>query len=140
MKFKEAEQKQSNPFFDSVNNLIVTVEEFSYALDCYKNSANYYRSNVNEYKSRLGDHLQSLIKLSISLNPEHIEPSFTANCKPAKTIAELKVLEEKYYNELKEVGNNALEANDAEVFSYLGPIIREFKHYFCTINEDDSTL
>ena len=40
---------------------------------------------------------------------------------------------------LKEIANNALEENNAEVFSYLSSIITEFDHYFCTLNEDNDS-
>jgi hypothetical protein len=80
------------------------------------------------------------MKLAISLNPEHKEPALTMELVPVDSITELKKLEEKYYNMLKEVGNNAMEANDFEVVSYLSEIIRKFRHFFCTLNESDSTL
>jgi predicted house-cleaning noncanonical NTP pyrophosphatase (MazG superfamily) len=49
----------------------------------------------------------------------------------------LKDYEEKYYNMLKEIAKNALEDDEVEVLAYLYDIIRNFEHYFCTLDEDN---
>lgn len=140
MKFKQQEEEQkSNTFLDSVIDLISMNQAFIYGLDCYRNMSDENRMGTNDVRVKLSSNLRNLIKLSISLNPEHVEPTFTVECKPLRTIRELKTIEEKYYNMLKEIGNNALEQNNAEVFSYLSPIISDFKHYFCTLDEDNDS-
>ena len=140
MKFKQQEDEQkSNTFLDSVIDLIKTVQSFLYGLSCYKSTSGIQKVQICDYKDGLQRNLNRLIKLAISLNPEHIEPTHTVELKPLKTISELKAIEEKYYNMLKEIGNNALEQNNAEVFSYLSPIISDFKHYFCTLNESNDS-
>lgn len=79
------------------------------------------------------------MKLAISLNPEHKEPIIEVELKVVDSVAELKALEEKYYNMLKEVGKNALEASDFVGISHLGHIVRRFEHYFCTLDENDNS-
>ena len=38
---------------------------------------------------------------------------------------------------LKEVSENALEEKDVEVMAYLFDMIKDFEHYFCTVDEDN---
>ena len=130
MKFK-TQENESNTFLDSVTDLIKICLQFKYAVDSY-NKNNF---EFNDYMSRLRNDCQLLHKLVVSLNPEHCYPDFDVEYRTAKSVADLAKFEEKYYNMLKEIGNNALEQNDAEVFSYLSKIICNFKHYFCTLNE-----
>ena len=78
-----------------------------------------------------------MFKLAVSLDPKHIGPTLDNQLKPFESIKELKDYEEKYYNMLKEIAENALEEKEVEVMAYLFDIIRDFEHYFCTLNEDD---
>ena len=132
MKFKTQESK-NNPFLEDIIDLIVVNQQFGYAIRSYKPKAD---CECADYFGRLNSDREYLIRLAISLNSEHVEPTFTVEYGPAK-LPDLIKLEEKYYNMLKEVCKNALEANDPEVVSYLTKIICKFKHYFCTLNEDD---
>jgi hypothetical protein len=115
-------------------DLLIVNKQFTYAVKTFKKD---FTANV------LGELVAGnrlLTKLAISLDPEHKQPSMTVEYKPAETINDLVKLEEKYYNMLKEVGNNALEQNNAEVFSYLSRLIYSFEHYFCILDEDNGTL
>lgn len=136
MKFKQQEEETSpkNPFFGSIMDLLIVNKQFVYALKTFKKD---FTSNVLGGLIA-GDRL--LTKLAVSLDPEHKQPTMTVEYKPAETIKDLVKLEEKYYNMLKEIGNNALKQNDAEVFSYLSRLIYSFEHYFCILDEDDSAL
>ena len=132
MKFKQQEETaKNNPFLDSVIDLLALNKQFQYAIRYYKNDA------YTGYRKHLICDWDSLIKLSISLNPQHKEPTINVSLSPIDSISDLKTFEEKYYNMLKEVGKNALEANEIEVISYLSELIRDFKHFFCTLNEDN---
>ena len=142
MKFKQQEEEQkSNTFLDSVIDLIVVIEQFAYALVCISNreQSNSVKEACSHCEMQLCYHQTSLKKLAISLNPEHKEPTFTVEYSPVDSVSDLKKFEEKYYNMLKEIGKNALEQNNAEVFSYLSPIISGFKHYFCTLDESNDS-
>ena len=137
MKFKQQEDTpQTNSFLKSIIDLIVISKQFLYAINCYNTTESLQLSSV---KRNIEFNCKDLIKLTIALDPAHKHPTMTVDYVPAESIKDLKTLEEKYYNMLKEIGNNALEQNNAEVFSYLSPMIKEFNHYFCTLNEDDDS-
>lgn len=134
MKFKQQEEEtpQKNPFFSSVMDLLIVNKQFAYAVKTFK------KDFTADVIGGLVTDNRLLTKLAISLDPEHKQPSMTVEYKPAETIRDLVRLEEEYYNMLKEVGNNALEQNNAEVFSYLSRLICHFNYYFCTLDEDDN--
>ena len=136
MKFKQQEDTtKNNPFFESIIDLLIVNTQFSYGIeslddDCWE---------IDDYRSRLDVEKQELIKLAISLNAEHKYPVFVATLEPVESKKDLKTFEEKYYNMLKEVGKNALEQNEIEVISYITEIIRDFKHYFCKVDESNDS-
>lgn len=135
MKFKQQEETvKDNPFLKNVIDLLSLNKAFQYAIYCYKNGA--YRGC---YGKHLIDDWNLLIKLAISLNPAHKEPTFDITLSPVDSVSDLKEFEEKYYNALKEIGKNALDANEIEVVSYISNIIINFKHFFCTLNENDNS-
>lgn len=138
MKFKQQEEEtpQSNPFLKSIIDLIVLSKQFLYAINCYNMTESLQLCCT---KRNIECNCNDLTKLAIALDSAHKHPTMTVDYVPAEDIKDLKTLEEKYYNMLKEIGNNALEQNNAEVFSYLSPMIKEFNHYFCTVNEDDDS-
>jgi hypothetical protein len=136
MKFKSQEESNENPFLKSIIDLIVLSKQFLYAIYCYDTEESLQLCSV---KRNLDFNCKDLIKLAIALDPAHKHPTMTVDYVPAEGVKDLKTLEEKYYNMLKEIGNNALEQNNAEVFSYLSPMIKEFNHYFCTLDEDDDS-
>lgn len=135
MKFKQQEETpKNNPFFESIMDLLIVNTQFRYGIeslndDCWE---------ISDYHSRLDAEKQELIRLAISLNSEHKYPTFVTTLEPVESKKDLKTLEEKYYNMLKEIGKNALERNEIEVISYITEIIRGFKHYFCKVDEDDN--
>lgn len=136
MKFKQQEETpKNNPFFESIIDLLIVNTQFRYGIeslddDCWE---------ISDYHSRLDAEKQELIRLAISLNAEHKYPMFVATLEPVESKKDLKTFEEKYYNMLKEIGKNALEQNEIEVVSYITGILRGFKHYFCTLDEDDDS-
>jgi hypothetical protein len=140
MKFKqqEGETPKNNSFLDSIIDLLELCLQFKYAiqsqLDLVKESCEY-----TTYDNRLNSNYRQLKKLAISLNPQHTVPVLNPELTPAKDVNDLVKFEEKYYNMLKEIGNNALEQNNAEVFSYLSLMIYDFKHYFCTLVHEDNS-
>ena len=136
MKFKSQEESNENPFLKSIIDLIVLSKQFLYTINCYDTTESLQLACV---KRNIEYNCKDLIKLAIALDPAHKHPTMTVDYVPAEDVKDLKTLEEKYYNMLKEIGNNALEQNNAEVFSYLSPMIKEFNHYFCTLNEDDDS-
>ena len=134
MKFKQQEETpQKNPFLDSIIDLIVVNKQFLYVIKSFKENV------CPTVTVRIGSDCKQLIKLAISLNPEHVFPTMTVEYSPASSNKDLVKLEEKYYNMLKEIANNALEENNAEVFSYLSNMICHFNHYFCTLDEDNDS-
>jgi hypothetical protein len=140
MKFKQQEEEtpKNNPFLDSIGDLIQLCIEFEYAI---KSRMDFMKEKceVLSYYNALNNNLQSLVKLFISLNPEHKRPTFSPELTPADSTKDLMKFEEKYYNMLKAIGDNAMEANNIEVVSYLSNIIINFKHYFCTLDEDNDS-
>lgn len=134
MKFK-TQENESNTFFEDVIDLIKVCLQFKYAIKSQNNS--YSNFDFNDYNTRLRNDFELLQNLAISLNPKHIYPTLDVELKAAESVDDLIKFEEKYYNMLKEIGNNALEQNNAEVFSYLSRLICNFKHYFCTLNESN---
>jgi hypothetical protein len=137
MKFKQQEDtSQINPFLKSTIDLIVLSKQFLYAIDCYNTTDSLQLSCI---KRSIEFNYKDLIKLAIALDSAHKHPTMTVDYVPAEDVKDLKILEEKYYNMLKEIANNALEQNNAEVFSYLSPMIKEFNHYFCTLDEDNDS-
>lgn len=139
MKFKQQEEEtpKNNPFLASIGDLIQLCVEFEYAI---KSQMDFMKEKceVLSYYNILNNGLQSLVKLFISLNPEHKRPTFSPELAPVDSAKDLMKFEEKYYNMLKEIGKNALERNEIEVISYITEIIRGFKHYFCKVDEDDN--
>lgn len=138
MKFKQQEEEtpQKNSFLDSIIDLIVVSKQFLYGINSYKKDEDFTIAFV---KNDIESNCKDLFKLAIALSPEHKNPTMTVDYVPANSKEDLIKLEEKYYNMLKEIANNALEENNAEVFSYLGPMIKCFNHYFCTLDEDDDS-
>ena len=143
MKFKqqEGEKLQNNSFLKDINDLLSLSKAYVYAIGCY---TNYKKEPQNKVIDNYVDNLQmwckALIKLSIALNPEHIEPEFTVTYVPVREAKDLMKLEEKFYNMLKSIGDRAIEEKNSEVLSYVGWMIRNFKHYFCTlVHEDDNS-
>ena len=138
MKFKtqENENPKNSPFFEDVTHLIEVCLQFKYAVKSY---VNFVKNpfEFNSYNIRLDSDYELLQKLAIALNSDHINPTINVELVAATSVDDLIKLEEKYYNMLKEIGNNALEQNDAEVFSYISKLIRKFEHYFCTLNESN---
>lgn len=136
MKFKQQEEQekpQNNSFLDSIIDLIVVNKQFLYAIKSFKESV------CPTVTALIGSDCKQLIKLATCLNPEHTFPTMTVEYSPTNSNKDLVKLEEKYYNMLKEIANNALEKNNAEVFSYLSKMICHFNHYFCTLDEDDDS-
>ena len=135
MKFKQQEEEtpQKNSVLDSIINLITVNKQFLYAIKTFKKSC------CPTITAIIGMDCKELIKLAVCLDPEHKHPTMTVEYAPANSNDDLVKLEEKYYNMLKETANNALEQNDAEVFSYLSKMICHFNHYFCTLDEDDDS-
>lgn len=138
MKFKQQEEEipQKNSFLDSIIDLIVVNKQFLYSINSYKKDSDLSNSLL---KANVETNCKLLFKLAVALNPEHKSPTMTVEYIPANSKEDLVKLEEKYYNMLKEIANNALEENNAEVFSYLSPMIRNFNHYFCTLDEDNDS-
>ena len=142
MKFKQQEETpKSNPFLQDIIDLLVLNKEFCYAIKCFRHNSFSTEQNckIASYIGNIFNNWDLLMKLAISLNPEHKEPIITVELSPVDSVSDLKKLEEKYYNMLKEIGKNAMEANDIEVVSYLSHIIRKFEHYFCTLDEDNDS-
>ena len=133
MKFKSQEESKDNPFLKSVCDLIIVNKQFVYAISSINKDR--FARIIRNLKADCGH----LIKLAICLSEDHKSPTITVEYSPAESIKDLKTFEEKYYNMLKEIANNALEENNAEVFTYLSSIITEFDHYFCTLNEDNDS-
>lgn len=135
MKFKQQEEEtpQKNSFLDSIIDLIVVNKQFLYAIKSFKENV------CPTVTALIGSDCKQLIKLATCLNPDHTFPTMTVEYSPASSNKDLVKLEEKYYNMLKEIANNALEENNAEVFSYLSKMICHFNHYFCTLDEDNDS-
>ena len=77
------------------------------------------------------------MKLAVCLDSYHKTPTIEVTLTPFNSVKDLKDYEEKLYNMLKEISENALEEKDVEVMAYLFDMIKDFEHYFCTLNEDD---
>ena len=135
MKFK-TQETENNPFLEDIINLIKVCLQFKYAIKSYVSFAK-SPFDLNSYNIRLNNDYELLQKLAIALNPDHVNPAINVELVAATSTDDLIKLEEKYYNMLKEIGNNALEQNNAEVFSYISKLIRKFEHYFCTLNESN---
>lgn len=136
MKYKTQDvEAQGNPFLRDIMDLIVLFKQFSYKVKIY-----YEKNHSYSVECVVVQHQKDWIKLrklAIALNPEHKLPEISVTLAPAESIKDLKDYEEKYYNMLKEIAENALEEKDPEVFAYLTDIIVGFEHYFCTLDEDD---
>ena len=135
MKFKQQEEEtpQKNSFLDSIIDLITVNKQFSYAIKTYNKNV------CPTIAATMGMNCKQLIKLAVCLDADHKHPTMTVEYVPANDLQDLVKLEEKYYNMLKEIANNALKENNAEVFSYLSPMIKDFNHYFCTLDENDDS-
>lgn len=140
MKFKQQEEPQNNPFLEEVRSLIETVIKFEYAIKTYLDR------NGNKYK-KMGDYYGKLLSMRCSLNRlfiaidnEHNPPELTVELKPSNSIEELTRLEEELYNRLKTLGTKGLESNDILIVSYISNLVGGFEHYFCTLDESNSTL
>jgi len=140
MKFKQQEEEtpKNNPFLGSIGDLIQLCIEFEYAI---KSQMDFMKEKceVLSYYNILNNGMQSLVKLFISLNPEHKRPTLSPELTPVDSAKDLMKFEEKYYNMLKAIGDNAMKTNNIEVVSYLSPIIKDFNHYFCTLDEDNDS-
>lgn len=139
MKFKQQEESsKNNPFIESVANLIKICIQFEYAI---KSQIDFVENKyeISKYYDHVNEDLAKLTKLYISLNPTHKRPGLLVELIPVDSIKDLKDFEEKYYNMLKEIGKNALEAGEFEVISYLSELIKNFEHYFCILDEDDDS-
>ena len=136
MKFKSQEESNENPFLKSIIDLIVVNKQFLYGINSYKEDND---SSNSLLKANVETNCKLLFKLAVALDSEHKNPTMTVEYVPANSKEDLVKLEEKYYNMLKEIANNALEENNAEVFSYLSPMIRNFNHYFCTLDENNDS-
>jgi hypothetical protein len=137
MKFKQQEEEKvkSSSFYDEIKDLLCLNAEFDYAIrslytEDLSSRFNYHLSN---YIDELGNEFDLLLKLAISLDSDHKHPVLEIVKKPADNDTDLFKFEEKYYNMIKEIGNNALKESNFEVISHLSKIIVGFKHYFCTI-------
>ena len=133
MKFKQQEEEipqEKNSFLKSIIDLITVNKQFLYAIKTFK------KDFCPTVTATIGMDCKDLLKLAVSLDPEHKHPSMTVEYEPVEDIKGLIKLEEKYYNMLKEIADNALEENNSEVFSYLSHMIYHFIHYFCTLDED----
>ena len=133
MKYKTQDAEGgNNPFLNDVIDLLALIKEFSYALSCYRELHD--NCKLESYQTNLTKYWKSCKKLAISLASDHKEPTIEVKLTPPDSIKDLK---EKLYNMLKEIAKNALEENEVEVVAYLLKAIRDFEHYFCTIDEDD---
>lgn len=143
MKFKQQQEEtpKDNSFLESIIDLLALNKEFAYAIRRFRHGSVDLEQNckIAAYIGRLYKNWDSLIKLAISLNPEHKEPTINVKLSSVGSVSDLKTFEEKYYNMLKEIGKNALEQNEIETISYITNIISDFEHYFCTLDEDDNS-
>ena len=143
MKFKQQEEEtpKNNSFLEDVNDLLSLTKAYVYAIACYSNYKKESQNKIiDNYINNLQDWCKALIRLSTALNPEHIEPEFTVTYIPVREVKDLMKFEEKFYNMLKAIGDRAIEEKNSEVLSYVGWMIRNFKHYFCTlVHEDDNS-
>lgn len=136
MKYKTQDVEDTkNPMLEDIIDLLIVNREFLHLVKCYNEK--HYKYSFEEYIVNLTKSCKSLFKLAVSLDPKHIGPVLNVELKPFESIKDLKDYEEKYYNMLKEIAENALEEKEVEVMAYLFDIIRSFQHYFCTLNEDD---
>lgn len=136
MKYKTQDVEDTkNPMLDDITDLLIVSKEFLHIVKCYNEK--YCKYNVEEYIFNLSKSCKSLFKLAVSLDPKHIGPTFNVELKPFESVKDLKDYEEKYYNMLKEIAENAFEQKEIEVMAYLFGIIKNFEHYFCTLDEDD---
>lgn len=136
MKYKtQDEEGTRSPMLDDIIDLLVVNKELTYMASCYNKDKNNYKAG-DYCGKRKCDYLK-LFKLAVSLDPKHVGPTLNVELKPFESIKDLKDYEEKYYNMLKEIAKNALEDDEVEVLAYLYDIIRNFEHYFCTLDEDN---
>lgn len=139
MKYKTQDVEDiKNPMLDDIIDLYILVKEFLYAVDLFKNDPKnrIHCAKMDTYEGCLIVYCNRIRKLIIALSNDHTVPEITVTLKP-ESIDGLKRYEEKYYNMLKEIVENALEEKEIEVMAYLFDIIRNFEHYFCTLDEDD---
>ena len=142
MKYKTQEETpKDNSFLQNIVDLLALNKKFSYAIRRFRHSSIDLGQNckIAAYIGRLYNNWDSLIKLAISLNPEHKEPTINVELSSVDSVSDLKTFEEKYYNMLKEIGKNALEQNEIETVSYITKILSDFEHYFCTLDEDNDS-
>lgn len=136
MKYKTKDEvSKNNPYLEDIIDLLSLIKQFSYAISCEIEKKSCYK--MESYSNKLTCDWKTLKKLAISLNSEHVVPTISVELKPAESIKDLKDYEEKYYNMLKEIAENAMEDKEAEVVAYLFDMIRKFEHYFCTLDEDN---
>ena len=141
MKFKQQEETpKNNSFYDSIKDLLCLNAEFEYAIRSLREEdiRNRYNYQISDYVNELRNEFDTLIKLAISLDPKHKHPTLELTKKAVEEDIELLRFEEKYYNMIKEIGKNAIEEKEFEVLAYLSEIVRNFKHYFCTIVHEDN--
>lgn len=136
MKYKTQDVEDAkNPMLEDITDLLIVNKELTYMVSGFNKDKKNYQAGDYCGKRRT-DYLK-LFKLAVSLDPKHIGPTLDIQLKPFESIKELKDYEEKYYNMLKEIAENALEEKEVEVMAYLFDIIKDFEHYFCTLDEDD---
>lgn len=132
------EQEQQNPILEQVRDLIVLNQQFGYAVSCYKSKQDKLDfcmiTHVIDYN------FNDLLKLYVALNNDHEYPQLKSECKPVSELKDLIELEETYYNSLVNLGNKGLEENNSVLVAYVIPLIRQFEHTFCKLDESDSAL
>lgn len=139
MKYKTQdveEGKHNNPLLEDIIDLLAELKEFMYALEDYKKSHKDCFKLVT-YNNYLMYCWKSLMKLAVCLDSDHKRPTIEVTLTPMDSIKDLEDHEEKFYNMLKEVAENALEEKEVEVMAYLFDMIKDFEHYFCTVDEDN---
>lgn len=138
MKYKtQDEESTRSPMLEDIVDLLIVNKEFVYMVSCYSKNKNKNNFKLDDYCNKLKCDFSKLFKLAISLDPKHIGPTLNVELKPFESIDDLKDYEEKYYNMLKEIAKNAFEEKEIETMSYLFDIIRNFEHYFCTLDESN---
>lgn len=136
MKYKTQDEGGTrSPMLDDIIDLLIVNKEFMYMISCYSKDKNSYK--LGDYCGKLKCDFSKLFKLAVSLDSKHIGPTLNVELKPFESIDDLKDYEEKYYNMLKEIAKNAFEEKEIETMSYLFDIIRNFEHYFCTLDESN---
>ena len=139
MKYKTQdveEGKHNSPLLEDIIDLLAELKEFMYALEDYKKSHSGC-FKLTTYNNYLICCWKSLMKLAVCLDSDHKRPTIEVTLTPMNSVKDLEDHEEKFYNMLKEVTENALEEKEVEVMAHLFDMIKDFEHYFCTLDEDN---